>query len=327
MFQAPEPVVESIAPVPAVFKRERQWWSLLHSRARSGSSIVHRAFSPYTVFLSLSPTSSDTETHFPIVNGTRSRKGNETPTGSSRFRPVDEAGHVLDVHVERVMRASVARLVYEWRRTKWREKQLAATLLHLSHELQSCPSHGHTVTLLGLLTEGRGPIPAHSAIAGAVSRVGSLERSVEFHDQAILELKRQVSVVDSLVTKVKGMEQLLAQLQHPAYESKSLTVAELGMKLATRERDLQDFSTFVELKQLSMAKLHDDLEKRVLHVEQQVESRVTNLEQWSHVVAESVNVGVNAVEDRVTNLEQWSEDIAASLGAVQDRVEHLEHGW
>ena len=43
---------------------------------------------------------------------------------------------------------------YEWRRTKRREKQLAGTLLHLSHELQSCPSHGHTVTVLGLLVGG-----------------------------------------------------------------------------------------------------------------------------------------------------------------------------
>ena len=39
-------------------------------------------------------------------------------------RAVDEAGHVLDVQVKRVMRASVARLGYEWRRTKKRVKQL-----------------------------------------------------------------------------------------------------------------------------------------------------------------------------------------------------------
>ena len=84
-----------------------------------------------------------------------------------------------------------------------REKQLAGTLLHLSHELQSCPSHRHTVTLLGLLRAGgRGPILAPSAIAGVVSRVGSLERSVEFHEQAILELERQVSGVYCLVNLV-----------------------------------------------------------------------------------------------------------------------------
>ena len=73
----------------------------------------------------------------------------------------------------------MARLGYEW-------KQLAGTWLHLSHEVQSC--HGQTVTLLGLLGGGRGPIPAPYAIAGVVSRVGSLERSVEFHERAILEM-------------------------------------------------------------------------------------------------------------------------------------------
>ena len=34
----------------------------------------------------------------------------------------------------------------------------------------------------------------------------------------------------------------------------------------------------------------------------QLERRVTNLEQWSHDVAETVNVGFNAVKDRVENL-------------------------
>ena len=47
---------------------------------------------------------------------------------------------------------------------------------------------------------------------------------------------------------VKNLEQLLAQLQDIAYNTKdrSLTIAELGTNLETRVRDLQDFSTFVE---------------------------------------------------------------------------------
>ena len=68
---------------------------------------------------------------------------------------------------------------------------------------------------------------------------------------------RQVSVVDSLVSHVKNLEQLLAQLQHLACESKdkSLTVAELGMKLETRVREFQD-----KVKQLSLAKLGGRME-------------------------------------------------------------------
>ena len=135
-----------------------------------------------------------------------------------------------------------------------REKQLAGTLLHLSHELQSCPCRGNTVTLLDLLAGGRGPIPAPSALAGVV---GSLERSVEFHEQAILELERQVSEVECLVNHVKTLEQLLAQLQDIAFQTrdKSLTIAELCMNLETNVRDLQDFSTIVEEKQRGCGRL------------------------------------------------------------------------
>ena len=50
-------------------------------------------------------------------------------------------------------------------------------------------------------------------------------------------------------------------------------------------RDFQDFSTFMEEKQLSMAKLHDDPSEKVLHVEQ----LVTMLEQWSNDITAKFN--------------------------------------
>ena len=84
----------------------------------------------------------------------------------------------------------------------------------------------HMVTLLGLLAEGRGLIPDPSAIAGVVSRVGSLERSVKFHEQTILELERQVSVVDSLVTKGGGDGPVACAARAPLTSSRaSLAVA------------------------------------------------------------------------------------------------------
>ena len=108
VFQAPTPVVEFLAPAPAVIVSPVEEYIPPAPSART------QFFS-----LSLSPASSDVGTLFPIVTGTKSRKGIETPTSSLlRRRPVDEAGHVLDVQVERVMRASVARLGYEWRCTK-----------------------------------------------------------------------------------------------------------------------------------------------------------------------------------------------------------------
>ena len=95
------------------------------------------------------------------------------------------------------------------------------TLLHLSHELQSCPSHGHTVTLLGLLAGSRGPIPAPSAIA---------------------EAERQVSVVDTLETRVQETQKV---------------VAELGKKLEKNVRDLK------KQWDSKVTELEDDLELRV----------------------------------------------------------------
>ena len=62
-------------------------------------------------------------------------------------------------------------------------------------------------------------------------------RSVlEDHETAILELERLVCEVECLVNHLDLLEKLLAELQDIAFENRdrSLTVAELGMKLETR---------------------------------------------------------------------------------------------
>ena len=54
-----------------------------------------------------------------------------------------------------------------------------------------------------------------------------------------------------------------------------------------------------------MAKLHDDLKEKVLHVEQQV----MRLGQWSN----DITANLNDVEGRVEKLEQWEEELAERL--------------
>ena len=51
----------------------------------------------------------------------------------------------------------------------------------------------------GLLA-GRGSIPvtAPSAVAGVGTRVGSWERNLEFHEEAILEVEGQVAVAETV---------------------------------------------------------------------------------------------------------------------------------
>ena len=124
---APAPVVEYISRVPAVISSATPVVEFLAPAPALSEApapgVEFIAPSARTQFFSLSHQRLQMQRHtFPIVTGTKSRKGTETPTSSlSRRRLVDEAGHVLDMQVERVMRASVARLGNEWRRTKKRE--------------------------------------------------------------------------------------------------------------------------------------------------------------------------------------------------------------
>ena len=225
-----------------------------------------------------------------------------------------------------------------------REKQLAETLLHLSHELQSCPSHGHTVTLLGMLAGGRGPIPAPSAIAGVVSRVGSLERSVEFHEDAILELERQGSVVDSLVAKFEEMDQLLAQL-----EQLSNLVAEVERDTAVRFEQTESLVNHVDelarrgqagvlegqLKQLTdtmEVQMHEHLSEfkgtslAVAELGEKLEMRGRDVGELTSFVMQDTQVAGRLHEDlkQVMNLVEWSTGITTTLNYVDSRVDNLE---
>ena len=64
----------------------------------------------------------------------------------------------------------------------------------------------------GLLA-GRGstPVAAPSAV-GVETRVGSLERNVEFHEEAILEVERQVAAAETVEKRVQDVEILLCGL-------------------------------------------------------------------------------------------------------------------
>ena len=141
------------------------------------------------------------------------------------------------------------------------------------------------------------------------------------HETAILELWRQVAVaetverrvrdvetfvavVDKLETRVGEMEQLKVQLEQLSDLVKvtQLVVEEFGEKLQKRSRDMEKSSVLEEVRQLVVGESGEKLQKRSRDAETQLESRVTNLE-------------------------QWGEGIAESLNAFQDRVENLEHRW
>ena len=116
-------------------------------------------------------------------------------------------------------------------------------------------------------------------------------RSVlEDHETAVLELERVVSSIEDRISELE------------------LKVSEVSEKLEMRERDFGKLTTFVFEDNKVSDQLHDDLKKKVLHTEQQVESQVTRLEQWGNDITTNLND-----EGRVDNLEQWGEELAESL--------------
>ena len=91
------------------------------------------------------------------------------------------------------------------------------------------------------------------------------------------------------------------------FKDTSLELAELGVELKRRGRELMEFIDFV-LEDIKKAdQLHDDLKNKVLVLEGRVDcslqeqsERVTNLEQLGDKLSEHLNECL----DRVTNLEQ-----------------------
>ena len=107
----------------------------------------------------------------------------------------------------------------------------------------------------------------------------------------VLDLERVVSSIEDRISELE------------------LKVSEVSEELEMKGRDFGELTTFV-LEDVKVAdQLHDDLKKKVLHVEQQVESRVTRLEQWGN----DITTNLNDVEARVDILEQWGEELAESL--------------
>ena len=89
------------------------------------------------------------------------------------------------------------------------------------------------------------------------------------------------------------------------FKGTSLAVAELGVNLEMRGRDFGELTKFV-LEDIKVAgRLHDELQEKVLHVDQQV----TSLVEWSN----DITTTLSDVEGRVDNLEQWGEELAQSM--------------
>ena len=271
------------------------------------------------------------------------RVSTEVPTVSSRHH------HDELFRAERVLRARAARQGYLFRQMKRRDTQLAAQLTSLGKACEV--ARGSPVASL--------LVPVAMREQGLSSKLLAFEKQLEDHEVAVLELERQVAVLELgenfkqlsdrvhetqvlegerqlAVVELEGNFQRLSDRVNETqalegerqlavvelegnfkwlservnehlseFKGTSLAVAELGVNLEMRGRDFGELTKFV-LEDIKVAgRLHDDLQVKVLHVDQQV----TSLVEWSN----DITTTLNDVEGRVDNLEQWGEELAQSM--------------
>ena len=226
VIQTPTSAVEYITPVPC-FKRQRQWWSLLH--------LCLRCFTRQCSSLSLR------------MHRTRLRLKTSTRAPGSRcqchqvFYTGRECG-ALEPGKRDADRVS-------WSRTSgWSPRWVGSCPVASQGSCSAwvCVAAAATCRAAFFVTSSmraswwkcwRGlAVRAFLGCGeGAGARV-AVRSVLEDHETAILELERQVCEVEFLVNHVKTLNLLVMQLQDTTFQTRDMsrTVAELGMKLETR---------------------------------------------------------------------------------------------
>ena len=155
-------------------------------------------------------------------------------------------------------------------------------------------------------------------------QLASLTASVADHEDAILELERQVATLETGVQRLDTKARELGELL-----SESLSVVEDRVKVMDEDlKDLLELRTaeiiselkgqmaqgMVRVSALDDAVINESRDtglkfQEVVRKLNVFTERITNLEQWGDKLSEHLN----ACLDRVTNLEQWGDELAASL--------------
>ena len=168
---------------------------------------------------------------------------NETPTVfHGRELPAGRRGGLVGHALW--LRKEAARRGYAWRQQQ-RARQLSSLRTAcvppggtVGEALRYAPSGAGVLVeaLRELATRGKRTSASGTGSGeGAGARV-AVRSVLEDHETAILELERQVCEVRCLVNHLDLLEKLVAELRDIAFKNRdrSLTVAELGMKLETK---------------------------------------------------------------------------------------------
>ena len=347
VYAAPAPVVD-FSPVPAVIQAPTptvEYLAPVSSGVQAPTPVVESVAQCHAPVFPLSPDASDMSSpedvytrswvSLPVPIKTCTTDVSAEAEGQASETPAVMHGRGLPaVSRDRVvssqwLRKEAARQVYAWRQRR-RAQQLCS--LHAAclpphgvvggEALRLAPPGAGVLveTLRELATRGKSASTSGTGSGkGAGARV-AVRSVLEDHETAILELECEV---ECLVHQVDILGKLVSDLQDIAYKTKdrSLTIAELGLKLETRvdrqvsvvdmlETRMQETQTVVADLDNSLTKLEDDFELRVDEIAKSVLDGSTELQ----VLARSVK-----------NLEQWGDEVAyRHLRPLHDRVTHLE---
>ena len=334
VIQAPIPAVEYITPVPSVF--------------HAPSPVVESVAQCHAPVFPLSPDASDMSSpedmytsswvSLPVPIKTCTTDVSAEAEGQACETPTVMHGRGLPaVSRDRVvssqwLRKEAARQGYAWRQRR-RAQQLCSLRAAClppggvvgGEALRLAPPGAGVLveTLCKLATRGKSASTSGTGSGkGAGARV-AVRSVLEDHETAILELERQVSVVEGLENDVDLFGKLVSDLQDIAFKNRDQhrVIAELGSKLETRvdgqvsavdilETKVQEMLMVVEDLDNSLTKLEDDLELRVDEIAKSVLDASSELQ----VLTRSVK-----------NLEQWGDEVAyRHLRPLHDRVTHLE---
>ena len=125
------------------------------------------------------------------------------------------------------------------------------------------------------------------------------------------------------MNQVDLLDKLVPELQDIAFKNRdrSLTIAELGLKLETRVKRQVSVVDMLETRVQETQQVVADLDSSLTKLEDDLELRVDE-------IAESVLDGsreIQVLARAVKNLEQWSDEVAYRyLRPLEDRVTHLE---
>ena len=158
-------------------------------------------------------------------------------------------------------------------------------------------------TLRDLATRGTSTSTSGKGAGEGVGARVAVRSVLGDHETAILELERQVELLEKEVRDVDTFE---------------TAILELETRVEEMEQRLRDTEPFVAV----VAQLETRVEKT-----EQLEVQFVNLWGLANLTQVVVAELRTKFESRVTNLEQWGDTVAESLYVLQDRVGSLEHRW